>query len=152
MMATCQIIQKKPAEGLRYSEAAKAVYPQEAQAYYLSGFAKLQTRNFAGAHQDFSAYEKVLPGNPTTAFFKGFSLEGMGNKQEAAKEYHRYLQVVQEGKCLSTPMGGWWSGDNINADPDSEGQNFQTLGWFRCSCPRKNLRQVKISSRNTLPP
>jgi len=98
MMATCQIVQKKPAEGLRYSEAAKSVYPQEAQAYYLSGFAKLQTKNFSGAYQDFSSYEKVLPGNPTTTFFKGFSLEGMGKKPEAAQDYHRYLQVVKEGK------------------------------------------------------
>jgi tetratricopeptide (TPR) repeat protein len=98
MMATSQIIQKKPAEGLRYSEAAKSVYPQEAQAYYLSGFAKLQTRNFAGAYQDLGAYERVLPGNPTTVFFKGFSLEGMEKKPEAAQEYHRYLQVVREGK------------------------------------------------------
>jgi predicted Zn-dependent protease len=98
MMATCQIIQKKPAESLRYSEAAKSVYPQEAQAYHLSGFAKLQTRNFAGAYQDFSSYEKVLPGNPNTIFFRGFSLEGMGKKPEAAQDYHRYLQVVKEGK------------------------------------------------------
>jgi beta-barrel assembly-enhancing protease len=98
LMATCQIVQKKPAEGLRFSEAAKSVYPQEAQAYNLSGFAKLQTRDFAGAYQDFSAYEKVLPGNPTTVFFKGFSLEGAGNKEAAAKEYHRYLQAVKEGK------------------------------------------------------
>jgi predicted Zn-dependent protease len=105
LMATCQIVQKKPAEGLRYSEAAKSVYPQEAQAYYLSGFAKLQTRNFAGAYQDFSSYEKVLPGNPTTAFFKGFSKEGMGNKEEAAKEYQRYLQVVQEGKFAQHAYG-----------------------------------------------
>lgn len=105
MMATCQVIQKKPAEGLRYSEAAKSVYPQEAQAYYLSGFAKLQTRDFAGAYQDFSAYEKVLPGNPTTVFFQGFSREGMGNKEEAAKEYHRYLQVVQQGKFAQHAYG-----------------------------------------------
>jgi len=105
MMATCQIIQKKPAEGLRYSETAKSVYPQEAQAYYLSGFAKLQTKNFAGAYQDFSSYEKVLPGNPTTVFFKGFSLEGMGKKPEAAQDYHRYLQVVKEGKFAQHAYG-----------------------------------------------
>ena len=105
MMATCQIIQKKPAEGLRYSEAAKSVYPQEAQAYNLSGFAKLQTRDFGGAYQDFSAYERVLPGNPTTVFFKGFSLEGTENKEEAAKEYHRYLQAVKEGKFAQYAYG-----------------------------------------------
>ena len=105
LMATCQIVQKKPAEGLRYSEAAKSVYPQEAQAYNLSGFAKLQTRDFGGAYQDFNTYEKVLPGNPTTFFFKGFSLEGTGNKEEAAKEYHRYLQVVKEGKFAQHAYG-----------------------------------------------
>ena len=42
--------------------------------------------------------EKLLPGNPTTIFFKGFAQEGMQNKPEAAKEYHRYLQVGQQGK------------------------------------------------------
>jgi predicted Zn-dependent protease len=98
MMAACQIIQKKPGEGLQYAEAAKAVYPQEAQAYHLSGFAKIQTRDFAGAYQDFSAYQRILPGNPNTPFFKGFSLEGMGRKPEAAQEYHRYLQAVRDGK------------------------------------------------------
>jgi len=98
MMATCQIAQKKSGEGLRYAERAKAVYPQEAQAYHLSGYAKLQTKDFPGAYRDFSSYEKILPGNPSTAFFKGLSQEGMGNKPEAAKEYHRYLQVVRQGK------------------------------------------------------
>ena len=105
MMAACQLAQKKLAEGLRYSEAAKAVYPQEAQAHHLSGYAKLQTRDYAGAYQDFSSYEKILPGNPNAAFLKGFSLEGMGNKAEAAKEYHRYLQVVQEGKFAQYAYG-----------------------------------------------
>jgi len=98
MMGTCQLLQKKNAEGLRHLEKAKAVYPQEGQAYHLSGFAKLQTEDYDGAYRDFSAYEKLLPGNPTTIFFKGFAQEGMQNKPEAAKEYHRYLQVVQEGK------------------------------------------------------
>jgi hypothetical protein len=87
------------------AEAAKSVYPQEAQAYNLSGFAKLQTRDFAGADQDFNTDEQVLPGNPTTAFFKGFSLEGTGNQEEAAKEYHRYLQVVEEGKFSQYAYG-----------------------------------------------
>jgi beta-barrel assembly-enhancing protease len=98
MMAACQLIQKEAREGLRYSEAAKAVYPQEGQAYHLSGFARIQTQDFAGAFQDFSTHEKILPGNPNTPFFKGFSLEGMGKKPEAAQEYHRYLQAVKQGK------------------------------------------------------
>ena len=98
MMATCKIMQKEPGECIRYSESAKAVYPQEAQAYHLSGFSKIQTRDFAGAYQDFSTYEKILPGNPSTSFFKGLSLEGMGKKSEAAQQYNRYLKVVKKGK------------------------------------------------------
>lgn len=97
-MATCQLVQKKNAEGIRYAEKAKAVYPQEAQAYHLSGFARLQTQDFQGAYRDFSSYEKLLPGNPSTLFFKGFALEGMDNKPEAAQEYHQYLQIIQKGK------------------------------------------------------
>jgi len=98
MMGTCHLIQKKNADGLHYLEKAKGVYPQEAQAYHLSGFAKLQTKDFAGAYRDFSTHEKLLPGNPTTIFFKGLAQEGMQNRPEAAKEYHRYLQIVHEGK------------------------------------------------------
>lgn len=98
MMATCKIMQKEPGECIRYSEAAKAAYPGEAQAHHLSGFAKIQTRDFAGGYQDFTAYEKLLPGNPSTSFFLGFSLEGQARKAEAAEQYHRYLQAVQKGK------------------------------------------------------
>ena len=98
MMTLCQIIQKKEEEGLRYAERAKAVYPQEAQGHHLSGFIKLRTKEFEGAYRDFSTHEKLLPGNPTTMFLKGLAQEGMQNKPEAAKEYHRYLEVVQEGK------------------------------------------------------
>ena len=98
MMGTCQIVQKKFGEAVRYLGQAKAVYPQEAQAYLLNGYARLQTKDFSGAYEDFSTNEKLLPGNPTVGFFKGFAKENMGDKPEAAQEYNRYLQVVQEGK------------------------------------------------------
>lgn len=98
MMAICQLVQKKHNEGLNFLEKAKKIYPEEAQAYQLSGLARLQTKNFELAYQDFSICQKLLPANPHYTFFKGFAQEGMGNKQEAAKEYHLYLQVVSEGK------------------------------------------------------
>lgn len=53
---------------------------------------------FESAYTDFDNYEKRLPGNPNTAFLKGVSLEGMQNKQGAAKEYYRYLQMVNQGE------------------------------------------------------
>jgi len=98
MMAVCQLTQKKTNEGLNFLEKAKQVYPQEAQAHQLSGLVRLQTKNFELAYQDFSTCQTLLPANPHYTFFKGFAQEGMGNKPAAAKEYHLYLQTVQEGK------------------------------------------------------
>jgi len=97
MMSTCQLVQKKYPAGRRYAEEAKKVYPQEAKAYHLAGFAKIQTKDFEGANKDFSKYEKVLPGNPNIIFLKGYCQEGMQHKEQAVDQYHRYLQLVQQG-------------------------------------------------------
>ena len=98
MMATCQLVQKDYREGLRYAEEAQSVYPREAQAHHLSGFAKIQTKDYEGAYEEFSTCEKLLPANPNSIFFKGYALEGMRKREEAAKEYTRYLKIVQEGQ------------------------------------------------------
>jgi len=71
MMSICQLVQKKYPAGRRYAEKAKKVYPQEAKAYHLAGFAKIHTKDFEGAYNDFNKYEKILPGNPNIIFFKG---------------------------------------------------------------------------------
>ena len=97
MMATCQLVQKDYREGLRYAEEAQSVYPREAQAHHLSGFAKIQTKDYEGAYEEFSTYEKLLPANPNSIFFKGYALEGMRNREKASQEYTRYLKIVQEG-------------------------------------------------------
>jgi len=98
MMATCQLMQKDYREGLRYAEEAQVVYPREAQAHHLSGFAKIQTKDYEGAYEEFSTCEKLLPANPNSIFFKGYALEGMRKREEAAREYTRYLKIVQEGQ------------------------------------------------------
>lgn len=97
-MSTSQLIQKKYAVGRQYAEMAQKVYPQEAQAYHFSGFAKIHLKDFEGAYEDFNIYEGLLPGNPNTIFFKGYSQEKMQHIPEAAKEYRRYLQFVQQGE------------------------------------------------------
>ena len=96
-MATSQLIQKNYAVGRQYADMAQKVYPQEAQAYHLSGFAKIQIRDFEGAVQEFATCQQVLPGNPNTIFFKGYAYEGAQNIKQAASEYHHYLQTVQQG-------------------------------------------------------
>lgn len=97
LMAKCQLAQKKDREALRYSEKAVQVYPKEAQAHHLAGYAKIKLKRYDAAYEDFTAYEKLLPGNPNTLFFKGLSLEGMGRVEASANEYYRYLQSVKEG-------------------------------------------------------
>jgi predicted Zn-dependent protease len=98
LMAKCMLVQKRTADAQAFTDRAKQVYPTEAQARHLGGVARLRRKEFDGAYQEFAESERLLPGNPSTIFLRGFSLEGGGHKREAAQEYQRYLQKVQEGK------------------------------------------------------
>jgi predicted Zn-dependent protease len=98
MISIGNLAQKQYAVGRQYAEMAQAVYPQEAQAYHLSGFANVQLKDFEKAYEEFNAYERLLPGNPNTIFFKGYSQEGMNHVEQAADEYQRYLQIVRQGQ------------------------------------------------------
>jgi tetratricopeptide (TPR) repeat protein len=98
MMAKCQLAQKKYGEAHRYAQLAKQVNPQEAQAYYVAGISKIEDKDYGAAREEFSKYENLLPGNPTIIFLKGYSLEGMTQIKEAAYEYQRYLEIVNQGE------------------------------------------------------
>ena len=97
MLSMSQLVQKKWAVGRQYAEMAQKVYPAEAQAYHLSGFAKIQVKDYEGALEEFSSYDQKLPGNPNITFFKGYAYEGMKKYPQAGQEYQRYLQVTQQG-------------------------------------------------------
>ncbi|MEW6672996.1 MAG: M48 family metalloprotease [Thermodesulfobacteriota bacterium] len=98
LMAKCQLIQNKDSEAERYADKARRVYPEEAQGCHISGIAKIRIKKYDAAYEDFSAYERLLPGNPNTVFFKGLSLEGMQKIDPAAQAYIRYLKQVRQGK------------------------------------------------------
>ena len=98
MMAKCQIAQKNGKAAADYADRARRVYPTEAQAQHIHGVASIQNKDYATALADFTAYERILPGNSTTVFMKGFSYEGMKDKQNAAQEYQRYLKAVTQGE------------------------------------------------------
>lgn len=98
MLARCRLMQKQGADADRLAQEAKSSYPGEAQAVYISGMAKVQTRAFEAAFQEFSTYESLLPGNPNTTYFKGYSMEGAGRRQPAADNYMRYLNSVRQGE------------------------------------------------------
>jgi tetratricopeptide (TPR) repeat protein len=98
MMSKCQLAQKHYAESGFFAEKAKMVYPQEGQAYYLSGFTKIKQKDYASAYEEFKYYENLLSGNPNIIFFKGLSLEGMQHIKKSANDYYKYLQVVNQGE------------------------------------------------------
>ena len=75
MMAKCQYAQKKYDQALRFSEEAKRVYPNEAQANYLSGLTKINLKKFDEAAEDFTAYENKLPGIRTLFFIEVMPLK-----------------------------------------------------------------------------
>ncbi len=97
MMSKCQLAQKKYAAAGRYSTKAKAVYPDEAQGYFLDGYANYQQKQFDQALNDFNIYERRLAGNPNILFFKGACFEGKQSKEKAAEQYVSYLKVVNQG-------------------------------------------------------
>jgi beta-barrel assembly-enhancing protease len=98
MMSKCQLALERPDRAKQYAERAQRVYPDEPQAYHVSGFASIQKGDFGSAYEEFDRYEQMLPGNPNTIFFKGFAAEGMGEQQAAADEYTRFLEAVTEGE------------------------------------------------------
>lgn len=98
MMAKCQIARKNPKAARDYADRARRAYPAEAQAQHIHGVAAIQQKDYATALTDFTNYERILPGNPTTVFMKGFAYEGMQDKRNAAGEYARYLQMNNQGE------------------------------------------------------
>ena len=81
------------------------MYPEEPQALQVRGVARLRGGRYDEAYADFAAYASVLPGNPNTTFYQGFSLEKMGRRDEAARRYSEYLNVVQQGEKAAYAVG-----------------------------------------------
>lgn len=96
-IAKCHLALKNAQDAYSFARKASQIYPSEPQAKHVLGMTYLQLKNFDQALAQFNDYEKVLPGNPNTTFFQGFSLEGMGQRKESAQKYYRYLQNVNQG-------------------------------------------------------
>lgn len=97
MMARCLLVREQYKTAYDHAEKAHTLYPAEAQACHVAGFAAIHLKRFNTAVYWFNTYDQVLPGNPGTLFFKGFALEGMNRTKSAAQQYGAYLGKVQEG-------------------------------------------------------
>ncbi len=98
MLANCRLTQKQWQEAERLAGEAQAVYPREPMSLFVSGMARVAGKRFDAALDAFTRYDQLLPGNPNTIFYKGFSLEGMGRRPNAAEQYQLFLQQVQQGE------------------------------------------------------
>ncbi len=98
-MAQCLQAQKKTQEARQYAQQAQAIYPQEAQAHKLSGVLSLSLRDPGAAFEGLDRFDRQLPGDPGVLFLKGVSLEGMGQRQQAAQHYAQYLRLSQQGQA-----------------------------------------------------
>ena len=96
-MSKCQLAQNKFNEARSYAEKAKNVYPKEAQSSHILGMANIGLKRFDVALNNFQQYERILPGNPNTTYYKGFALEKTGKKDLAAKEYINFIKQVKQG-------------------------------------------------------
>jgi tetratricopeptide (TPR) repeat protein len=102
--------QNKTREAQRYAEAAKAIYPQEAQSHKLIGALALGQKDPAAAFAAFDQYDRLLPGDGGITFLKGVALEGMGRRQEAARQYSTFLRNNRQGDAAQyaySRLKGW---------------------------------------------
>ncbi len=105
LMAKCQIAKEQYREAIRFSDLAGQAYPGEPQAHHISGLANLKAQKYSEAFQQFSRYERLLPGNDNTIFYKGLSLEKMQRRKMAAHEYLRYCKNRNSGKQYNYAIG-----------------------------------------------
>jgi predicted Zn-dependent protease len=105
LMARCLAAQGRQKEALKYADAARSIYPQEAQAHKLVGVLQLAEKDPAAAVQSFEQFDRLLPGDPGIAFLKGVGYEGSGNQRAAAESYARFLRAGGQGKPAEYSMG-----------------------------------------------
>ncbi len=98
MTAKLRLAMQQPEQAVRYAEKAARVYPAEAQAHLVAGSSNISLKRYNRALEQLDAYDRLLPGNPEITFFKGYSLEKMQRRQEAAAHYSNYLRKVNQGK------------------------------------------------------
>ncbi len=99
LMAQCLSEQDKDAQALGYAQTATQIYPQEAHAHKLVGVLALGQKDPGKAFEHLDRYDRLLPGDAGITFLKGISLEGMGKRSEAARQYAAYVNRVQKGKA-----------------------------------------------------
>ena len=98
-MAQCLQAQGRESQARPYADAARRIYPQEAQGHKLTGLLALRTRDPGAALQAFDRFDTLLPGDPGITFLKGVAAEGMGNRPLAARQYSAFIRTQTQGEA-----------------------------------------------------
>ncbi len=109
-MAQCLQTAGRAQQAVAYADAARRIYPQEAQGHKMAGILALSLKNPAAASSAFDRSEQVLPGDVSVVFLKGIAAEGLGDRQGAARQYAAYLQQVRQGQAAQyaySRLKGW---------------------------------------------
>lgn len=78
---------------------AARVKPDNARAQSVLAQCALQQKNYAVALQHLNAFERQVPGESHTAFYKGMAYDGMGQKTQAVQAYQGYLRRAGAGSA-----------------------------------------------------
>jgi len=92
LMGKCLIAQKQYDDADRHFARAAELYPGEGQAIYQRGVSRLALNRPQEALASFNAYDRILPGNPSTLFLKGVAYETMQDKRNASQHYAAYIR------------------------------------------------------------
>jgi predicted Zn-dependent protease len=80
---------------------AARLSPTSARAQSILAQCALQRKDYASALQHLNAFERQVPGDGRTAFYKGLAFEGQGQKQQAAQAYQRFMRSGAAGSAES---------------------------------------------------
>jgi len=105
LMARCLAAKGRRTEALRFADAARSIYPEEAQAHKLAGSLHLQGKTPASAFEAFDQFDRVLPGDPGILFLKAVSLDAMGERARAVAHYQAFLRAGGQGEPARFAVG-----------------------------------------------
>ncbi len=94
LMAKCLMVRKKPSQALVHTQAAKRLYPSEAQGHYMAGLVNSELKNWSTAYNEYERCDELLPGNPQLRFYKGYCQDKGGQVKPAANNYINYLKMI----------------------------------------------------------
>lgn len=79
------------------AENAVRLYPGLFQARFTAGVAAFNLKRNGQSLEHLAAAEKVVPGQPQVAFFRGRNYEAQGQREEAARQYVKVVEALGKG-------------------------------------------------------